>query len=466
MSTNNDPTQKNNQIFISYAHEDSNYAHRLFRELKEFEKEYNLKFWLDKDSLLPGQNWSNVIQNVIDESKYFIVLLSKNAIEKNTYVQEELRLALEKAEKADQQQAQIYIIPVRLDNCEIIEQVQKLHVVDLSDWKYGFEKILLAMGISAKPKKLTEIQWENLLDAIERKNCIPFIGNSALEFYNKIDNNAFLTHAELAKEWAEDYDYPFDAPYELPKVVQYAAITELGNEMTAKENIAAKLRRMKPPNFKSSEFNKSPHAILAELDLPVYITTNYDFFMEEALKNRGRKSRSGICKWNKELREIVDEETEQDPYKPTAEEPLVFHFHGTIDLPESLVLTERDHFEFVINTNKESEKDMIPTFLRKSLPTSTLLFIGYSLEDINFRSIFQGGLSFMSTVRKRKNSIAVIQIPVEVKDSVKREKVTKYMEKYTNHMFEIVIYWGEPNEFIEELQTKWQQYINGRIPAT
>jgi hypothetical protein len=184
---------------------------------------------LDKDSLLPGQNWSEVIQNVIKESKYFILLLSKNGIEKNTYVQEELRLALE---KADQQQAQIYIIPVRLDNCEISESIQKLHVVDLfPDWKYGFEKILLAMEIGAKPKKLTDVYWENLLDAIDRKNCIPFIGSSALEFFNQVDDNAFLTNDELAKEWAEKYDYPFEAPYQLPKVAQYVAINELGNEM-------------------------------------------------------------------------------------------------------------------------------------------------------------------------------------------------------------------------------------------
>jgi len=99
MSTNNDlkyEDQKQHQIFISYAHDDSNAANRLFNDLKEFEKEFKLKFWLDKDSLLPGQNWSEVIQNVIKESKYFILLLSKNAIEKNTYVQEELRMALER----------------------------------------------------------------------------------------------------------------------------------------------------------------------------------------------------------------------------------------------------------------------------------------------------------------------------------------------------------------------------------
>ena len=179
--------------------------------------------------------------------------------------------------------------------------------------------------------------------------------------------------------------------------------------------------------------------------------------MEEALKSRGKEPKSGICKWNDELKLSVNEETENDPYKPTPNKPLVFHFHGYLDSPESLVLTERDHFEFVINTNKESEKDMMPTFLRKALPNSTLLFIGYKLEDINFRSIFQGGLSFMSSVRKRGNNIAVIQIPTG-NDSVKKEKVTRYLEKYTNHMFEIVVYWGEPNEFIEELQTKWKEF--------
>jgi len=459
MSTNNDlkyEDQKQHQIFISYAHDDSNAANRLFNDLKEFEKEFKLKFWLDKDSLLPGQNWSEVIQNVIKESKYFILLLSKNAIEKNTYVQEELRMALEKAE--NHQQAEIYIIPIRLDDCQISESIQKLHVVDLfPDWKHGFEKVLLAMKIGAKPKKLTDVYWENLLDAIDRKNCIPFIGSSALEFFNQVDDNAFLTIDELAKEWAEKYDYPFEAPYELPKVAQYVAINELGNEMEAKQNVSTRFRRMKPPNFLSNKFNKSPHAILAELNLPIYITTNYDFFMEEALKSQEKKPVSGLCRWNDELKNSIEERTEQDQYRPTKDEPLVFHFHGCIDYPESLVLTERDHFEFVIYTNKESEKDMIPTFLRKALPTSTLLFIGYRLDDINFRSIFQGALSFMSSVRKRRNSIAVIQIPVE-NDSVKKEKVTKYLDRYTKEMFEIVIYWGEPNDFIEELQTRWKEF--------
>ncbi|MGB9167399.1 MAG: SIR2 family protein [Nitrososphaeraceae archaeon] len=302
---------------------------------------------------------------------------------------------------------------------------------------------------SSRYKRLSETDWEILLDAIDRKNYIPFIGSSLLEFYNKIDNESFLTHDQLAKEWAERSDYPFEAPYELPKVAQYIAKNELGNEMSAKEHVSARFRKMIPPDFNSSKFNKSPHAILAELNLPIYITTNYDLLMEQALQNRGTKPRSVICKWNDELREITNDETEQDRYKPTPEEPLVFHFYGTIDLPESLVLTDRDHLEFIINTNKESEKDMIPTFLRKALPMSTLLFIGYSLDDINLRSIILGGLSFMSTIRKRRNSILIL------KSSDIYGVYKAFIDQYDQYV-EIKV--EELTEFIEELDRRWKNY--------
>ncbi len=43
------------------------------------------------------------------------------------------------------------------------------------------------------------------------------------------------------------------------------------------------------PNFLSDKFKKSPHPNLAELNLPIYITTNYDFFMEKALNSMGKE---------------------------------------------------------------------------------------------------------------------------------------------------------------------------------
>ena len=77
-------------------------------------------------------------------------------------------------------------------------------------------------------------------------------------------------------------------------------------------------------------------------------------------------------------------------YGPTPERPLVYYIHGDINLPESMVLTQKDYFDFVINTNKRDQQDKLPLLFRSNLKMSSLLFIGYTPEDLDFLTIFQG----------------------------------------------------------------------------
>jgi TIR domain len=49
------------QVFISYAREDINAAQRLYNELKNA----GLVPWMDKYSILPGQNWDIEIKKAI-----------------------------------------------------------------------------------------------------------------------------------------------------------------------------------------------------------------------------------------------------------------------------------------------------------------------------------------------------------------------------------------------------------------
>ena len=45
---------------------------------------------------------------------------------------------------------------------------------------------------------------------------------------------------------------------------------------------------------------------------------------------------------------------EEDPeYKPDKDNPLVYHLFGRLDIPESLVLTEDDYFDFLVGVTKE-----------------------------------------------------------------------------------------------------------------
>ena len=112
-----------------------------------------------------------------------------------------------------------------------------------------------------------------------------------------------------------------------------------------------------------------------------------------------------------------------------------------------MVLTERDYFEFVINLNKNDEKETLPSVIRTALATSSLLFVGYTLEDINFRAIFQGFLSFLSSIDKkyRKFSVA-IQVPPSISNK-EQTKMQRYLDQYTRSMFDVHVFWGSMHDF-------------------
>jgi hypothetical protein len=66
-------------------------------------------------------------------------------------------------------------------------------------------------------------------------------------------------------------------------------------EMFPKHCIADAFGKKNPPDFSKKE---EPHGILADLNLPIYITTNYDSFMFDALKSRKKLPERDFCRWN------------------------------------------------------------------------------------------------------------------------------------------------------------------------
>jgi hypothetical protein len=127
--------------FISYASEDSDAAARLCQDLKKA----GLTPWLDKESLIAGQNWKISIKKAIENSRYFIPIFSSNSVEKRGFVQREFKYALDIIDEFPE--SQIFVIPVRLDDCDIpYEKLKDIEYVDLfSDWNKGIQRILRAM---------------------------------------------------------------------------------------------------------------------------------------------------------------------------------------------------------------------------------------------------------------------------------------------------------------------------------
>ncbi|MCP4111887.1 MAG: toll/interleukin-1 receptor domain-containing protein [Desulfobacteraceae bacterium] len=129
------------KLFISYASEDRNTAMKLYEDLKR----ENVEPWLDAKKLIPGQNWKTEVNRAIKESSNFLILLSFHSISKRGYVQKEQKIALELLDEFPH--GDIFIIPVRLDECEPLdERLNELHWVNLFDsYENGLEQILHAV---------------------------------------------------------------------------------------------------------------------------------------------------------------------------------------------------------------------------------------------------------------------------------------------------------------------------------
>ena len=115
------------QIFLAHAHEDKEAVLKLYERLKKA----GYKPWLDKKDLIPGQNWRSVIPRVIKDSQLFIACLSKRSISKRGYVQNEFKIALNQL--ASLPSDSIYLIPLRLDECEIPDLRQDEYGLNLRD---------------------------------------------------------------------------------------------------------------------------------------------------------------------------------------------------------------------------------------------------------------------------------------------------------------------------------------------
>jgi hypothetical protein len=113
------------KVFLCHAKEDKPIVRELYRQLIA---EKWLDVWLDELNLLPGQNWDVEIKRAAKQSDVVIVCLSNKSIQKEGYIQKEMRYVLDVAEEKPEDT--IFVIPVRLDDCSVPERIQSWHWID------------------------------------------------------------------------------------------------------------------------------------------------------------------------------------------------------------------------------------------------------------------------------------------------------------------------------------------------
>jgi hypothetical protein len=292
----------------------------------------------------------------------------------------------------------------------------------------------------------SDIPWGRLITRIERQELTPFLGAG-------ISHPPLPSAAELAIMLAESCGYPFRAR-ELMQVAQYSATIEDGS--TPKEWVQETFAAVPDPNFSDPA---QPHALLASLPIPVYLTTNYDMYMEKALDHTNRSPRSEICRWNSGLRLRYQDQFGES--EPEVGAPVVFHLHGSVENCDSFVLTEDDYLDFMVNARRyESATDatlrVIPPKVDELIALNSLLFLGYGLRDWNLRVLLR---TLVQSADRSSQKLSVsVQLEPDDKmvEAVGKDAAIRYLEKYFEGL-NIRVYWGRLDDFLIELRRRWDE---------
>ena len=135
-------------VFLCHASEDKDKVKvllydRLFAD--------GVDVWLDKVKLLPGQDWQIEIPKAVRTADVVVVCLTKKSVDKEGYIQKEIRIALDTADEKPEDT--IYIIPAKIEECNVPARLSRWQWVNLFDPdEDGYER--LPLSIRQRAEKL------------------------------------------------------------------------------------------------------------------------------------------------------------------------------------------------------------------------------------------------------------------------------------------------------------------------
>jgi hypothetical protein len=308
-------------------------------------------------------------------------------------------------------------------------------------------------------------KWPSLLTSLQAGKCTPIIGAGLYE-------PLLGSWRDLALSLAEKYRYPLSNFFRdaLPQVTQFLSVDQstatllLELEDVIRQRLQARqaadlpeaLQDAQAPALDLISFSGrklravdelEQHRVLAGLKLPIYITTNYDNLMTDALQEAGADPQMVICPWSERFQSPSIYDHEPD-YRPIPQRPLVYHLFGHFSLSDSMVLTEDDYFEFLIGVT--SNKDLIPSVVRRALTDTALMFLGFQLDDWAFRIFFRSIMDLQGGGRRGKYAHIAVQVDPDEMRNYDPRRAREYLEDYFQDD-DISIYWGQSVDFIREL---------------
>ncbi len=275
----------------------------------------------------------------------------------------------------------------------------------------------------------TAQNWDVLNRRLDTGHVTPVLGAGA-----SID--VVGSAVDLAAELATACQLPFTTRDALDKVAQYAAIDR---DMPGEQ--LAELLRVRLTNLRVAD-RCTEHDIyryLTAVDIPVWLTTNYDDMIKRGLAYNNTAARVSVALWTPPDLHWDNGQYDLGAWEPSTAEPLVFHLHGRYGDERSMVITENDYLEYLEQMARD-QGTLLPACVRRRLNTTSLLFVGYSFNDPNFHLLLRQW-------QTPKQCYAVQ--PAPFRSDVELAAFTPYYERRLRELTQadIKVFWGTATEF-------------------
>ena len=316
---------------------------------------------------------------------------------------------------------------------------------------------------------------DEIVDSLQ-KDRIP-------SFYDEVHT---IDH-QLSKKWATNNKYPMSDGHSWARVAQYLQVDpkkvpEPGTEYLRflkgrllalgrnKKGYKEKVRQLEEwgdwLNFSHIATDldyptlmggrEDPLMLLAKLPFPVYITTSYSDFLERALLKAGKFPRRQICFYTGKKIKDISKYLPDGNYVPDITRPVVYYLFGMEEYLPSMVLSEDDYLDFLMRADAviRSQNDY-PTDLSLAFSSSSLLLLGYSLRDWDFRTLFR----LILKSRQQPQPGIAIQFKPSLGEKDYETRVFNYLKQYfEKQKFEIR--WSSTERFIYDL---WDVCVKSKI---
>lgn len=255
-----------------------------------------------------------------------------------------------------------------------------------------------------------------LAEELEKGKLVVFVGAGVSK------NSGLPDWKELIKDYAE-----------------YRGIKEFTSKeyLTIPEEVFERYGSLKyyeiaEKRFSGEYFPNSVHRILKEMDLTYIITTNYDTLIEDEIKNL----------------QVVSKD-EDLPY--TSSNRMLIKMHGDFK-NKNIVLKKSDY------DNYEKNFPLISTHIKGLFTTNTVLFIGYSYNDINIQQI----MNWIKEILKEKTRKAfLVEFTNEDnKEEENGEQINKISLKLLNDNNDEVLYENKKERFNNNYEKTLTKFLS------